>query len=770
MKNWFLFLLLAAGHAYGFQNTLQKSAVQEQTYYQDVMPVKVHLTFSQDDYVAGDTVFFKAIVRPNGDLAPSNIRTILHVVLKTADGKTIQQQTVRVENGEAANQLLLNSSLPSGKYLLTAYNDWMEKYDPSLFFQKTIWVGEEKREGVQSVAAGVYPEGGNLVAGLNQKIVVKGPANTSAVIRNNASEIVAQLQLDQFGLGVFSLTPSADQKYLAYINGDSKPVAFPEVQKDGFAVSVTERGNGDVMRVRIQLPESSSLRNKEVLYMATSQGKSFYAGRFQMKDQSSVDAEIPLTNAPAGVCSFSLFVDNEIVAERLFYVAEKAQIKPAVTLSADEFSTRQKVEAKIKLPETKSGSKMAVTVFRKSNGATRSDDKTIENSLQFYSAVSGTSANPSNLFSGSSDSLSSADQFLMTQQWKRPLREAPDKKQQYFSSRIHVTGKAIRANGQLVPDSAKITFLLQKSVSIYYAYVKNSRFDVAMWMDFFGEEDIFYRVVYQNQILEDVRLVADPYPGQTLATATKADDASTFSGKRRLINKSFEYYLASSANIKSAELNKEFENEIFSPDIKVNLADYLIFPTIEETLREIVPFVQHRKIKGKDAVRVVRRVGEYKIVAEEKPLIVIDGVVTDDSDLFLRMKPADILTIKVINRSEKLDMFGDLGKGGIILVETKLPDFAVSMPKPETIIKAIGHSETLLFHSARYSASNLRTPELRTNLFWSPNVVTDEKGEAAISFYTNDIIGDFIVRVEGITTEGKPFHTEETFKVTFRRP
>ncbi|RYG00881.1 MAG: hypothetical protein EOO02_13970 [Chitinophagaceae bacterium] len=48
------------------------------------------------------------------------------------------------------------------------------------------------------------------------------------------------------------------------------------------------------------------------------------------------------------------------------------------------------------------------------------------------------------------------------------------------------------------------------------------------------------------------------------------------------------------------------------------------------------------------------------------------------------------------------------------------------------------------------------SPELykRTTLFWAPEVQTDENGNAEVSFYTNDVKGNFIAEVQGVTAEG----------------
>jgi hypothetical protein len=765
MKKLLLFLLLASGSVYGLQQQDQNPT----RYFFDVVPVKVHLTLNQDGYLAGDTIFFKAFVQPVGHLAPAKIRTILNIVLENPDGTNAQYQTIRVENGEAANQVILNPSLPSGKYRLIAYNDWMEKFDPSLFFQKIIWIGDPstKKES-EKIEYGVYPEGGNFVANVNQRLVVRGRAGGTGVIKNSSSETIAEFSLDQFGLASVHLMPSAGEQYRAEFS-DNKSVSLPEIKGDGFAVALTDVGSNTV-RVNVQVPEKSAWRNKQMLYTVSSDGQSFQSGFFQLNDQSSFAVDVPLANISPGVAAFSLFANKELVAERLFFIAEGTTVTPTITLPAENPGTREKVEAVIQLPQGSSGSansKLAVTVFNKNNIISDVNDKSIDNSFSFYYGVSSTSANSANFFLNSSPDAAAVDKFLITQRWKASLRPAPDNKQ-LFSSRLHIKGRVVSLSGQPVPDSAKINLLLERSVSNFYAYVKDSRFDASIWMDFFGEETVFYRVVYKDKILEDVRLIPDQYPIEIGKITESGEEVNTFVGKRRSINKSFQYYKTGSGNVTVAALNKQFEEEIFAPDVQVNLTDYILFPTMEETLREVVPYIQHRKEKGKHVVRVIKRVGEFKRVAEMKPLFVIDGVITDDTDIFLRMKPSDISTIKLIHRQEKLDMFGDLGRGGIVLVETKIPDFAETMPKPETVIKATGNSEPLQFRPSRYNDSNARIPDLRTSLFWSPNIMTNENGSATVSFFTNDIAGDFVMKVEGMTSDGKPFSAVKEFRVTFK--
>jgi hypothetical protein len=49
---------------------------------------------------------------------------------------------------------------------------------------------------------------------------------------------------------------------------------------------------------------------------------------------------------------------------------------------------------------------------------------------------------------------------------------------------------------------------------------------------------------------------------------------------------------------------------------------------------------------------------------------------------------------------------------------------------------------------------DIHIPDYRNTLLWEPSVITDEKGEATLSFYCSDINTFFIGRIEGVGGEG----------------
>jgi hypothetical protein len=55
-------------------------------------------------------------------------------------------------------------------------------------------------------------------------------------------------------------------------------------------------------------------------------------------------------------------------------------------------------------------------------------------------------------------------------------------------------------------------------------------------------------------------------------------------------------------------------------------------------------------------------------------------------------------------------------------------------------------------------------PDLRTTLFWGPTIWTDDKGEAKVTFYTNDVKGRMNIRLQGCSAKGV-FKGESSFEV-----
>jgi hypothetical protein len=62
------------------------------------------------------------------------------------------------------------------------------------------------------------------------------------------------------------------------------------------------------------------------------------------------------------------------------------------------------------------------------------------------------------------------------------------------------------------------------------------------------------------------------------------------------------------------------------------------------------------------------------------------------------------------------------------------------------------------FYSPDYSLDSLKNnhlPDFRNTLYWNPYLRTDKTGKTDIEFYSSDESGEYTIRVEGITSDGK---------------
>jgi hypothetical protein len=70
------------------------------------------------------------------------------------------------------------------------------------------------------------------------------------------------------------------------------------------------------------------------------------------------------------------------------------------------------------------------------------------------------------------------------------------------------------------------------------------------------------------------------------------------------------------------------------------------------------------------------------------------------------------------------------------------------------------------FYSPKYDVSEVnKAADLRSTIFWAPNVITDSNGKASIEFYTADKPGSYKAVIEGIDLNGSVTRQVHRFKV-----
>ena len=164
---------------------------------------------------------------------------------------------------------------------------------------------------------------------------------------------------------------------------------------------------------------------------------------------------------------------------------------------------------------------------------------------------------------------------------------------------------------------------------------------------------------------------------------------------------------------------------------------------------------------GQQNIRI--RGGAVSAMGNMEPVVLVNGIMrvasgtTTAADNLRTINPFDIDRVEVVNRT--VSTLGDQGKNGVIAVYLKEELTPTLTDRPpglqEFTIEGLQPSRNFI----PVDYSQIKEPvekDDRQTLLWSPYLVTDEKGEVTVSFYSNDSDGPVAVEIKGLTIDGFP--------------
>lgn len=216
------------------------------------------------------------------------------------------------------------------------------------------------------------------------------------------------------------------------------------------------------------------------------------------------------------------------------------------------------------------------------------------------------------------------------------------------------------------------------------------------------------------------------------------------------------------SRIDSIRKVKDFPPFFHTPSHEYYLDDYTRFPTIKETIIEVIEQASTRQRNGKQFIHV--RVYDDNVETGLNSLLLIDGLFIQDHNTVVEAKASKIKKISVINQQY---LYGSEVFEGIIAMESYDGDFIESLP-------ALKAKDTELFRPElakdyyqqdyRYSERFKRIPDYRKQLLWEPRFQLDGSNKT-LSFYSSDLKGNYEVVLEGFNQEGKPLSLRQVIEV-----
>ncbi len=186
------------------------------------------------------------------------------------------------------------------------------------------------------------------------------------------------------------------------------------------------------------------------------------------------------------------------------------------------------------------------------------------------------------------------------------------------------------------------------------------------------------------------------------------------------------------------------------PSYTLTLDQYIQLPTLEEYFNELPSMVKVRKHDGKKYFKVI---GDQPDMAYLEPLVLVDWVAIDNPEKILAASPTNIARVEVINKPY---VIGDMKYGGIISIITKKGDFAgIDLPKSGMFLNYAFLQDNC--HCAITTPNSVNKPDTRNTLYWNPDLKLNSGIDFHFSFTTADTPGKYMIILQGIRPDGKPF-------------
>lgn len=652
-----------------------------------------------------------------------------------------------------------------------------------------------------------FPESGNLVNGLSSHVAFKAVGidglgiNIQGTVTDNDNKEVAKIETLHAGMGSFLLRPQAGKTYTANIkfdDGSTKAIPLPQVIEQGYVLSVYQ-SNQDSVLVRVQA--SAFLIQSPVNIIAHTGGEIILS--------SPLKIEKPITSIwlnkksfPTGIAQFTLFdVAGQPLNERIAFIRTHDQMSLDIKTSKTTYGSKERVLAQLDAKNAKGQpafGNFSVSVIDESKVPfDENKESTIFSNLLLTADLKGYVEEPNYYFAQSGDQVDKAlDNLMLTQGYRRfswkALSNTVTIKPKYgvegWGSSI---SGAVTTLGHKVLAGAKVDL-----VSIRARVAKNTTTDAQgrfSFDDLFITDSIKITIQARNPsktgFSDKAILTLDTLPRIKVNTNKNLADVSTNIGgalKSYIEASKKEDDLYEKMGLldkvhRLREINIIAKKKVTADaDItpqgmfKINeqSADQLINVDPEEASHyvSLAAYLQARM----QGVRVeTGRYGSYLDLlqsnstfrssfrnAKQPITLYIDGRRIDQPDAVAEAldgsyDPQDIAKIEVVHSNQAIINF--LG-GPAVLILTKLgtgrkagytPNIANITPK--------GFNRVREFYVPRYDrlGADLTQPDLRSTVFWSPYLKTDETGRTVFNFFAGDGPGTYKVVIEGINADGQ---------------
>jgi hypothetical protein len=654
----------------------------------------------------------------------------------------VWQEKYPIENGIVSGHVFVQDSLRDGDYCLEAYTRrsfYADSTEMSAVKKVKIVrnINKSERNAFpvkdSSFRFETFPEGGNLIAGIPCRLAFKAtdgrgyPVEIRGALYENDVQLV-EIQSTHAGMGSVRFTPAQDRTYhIKLENGESYPL--PEIYAQGMTLRLS---GWDSSHVELTVSQQSG---QPRMFYLTGQlrGTVCCVARGMLHD--SLKVRLPLDEFPGqGIAVITLYDENLLpVAERLAYVHSEKKLYITATTEKKNYLTREKVTVKIKSTD-EAGNPVPAHLGISVYDPYYDNPEAPLNILAYChltSQIRGRIYNPGYYFDEkNANRMEAMDLLLLTQGWRRCIWQAdsPASRGQAVVG-DEITGiQTVRKRKQkdAVLQLVKVSDANENAQFVTVDSAGNFAIDAGL-MRTLNPGYLYLKPMLPEEFKPELNM-NDPFEVIGQARKTKdifypvaCPDESSESAEERPPVISQDIILLDEVTItgKSHKPIRDRYMGRLDSLMQMNLGPWVCDCTPSgylENYREGYTHHPHGSYSGQKRLPVIGKtyeiikykdVGQYWVVADIK-YIVYNGPDYSDEEL--------------------------LQMNGLWRV------------KGYYGVREFYHPDEIDMQSS--------LPDARNTLFWSPAVVTDENGEATVSFYCSDLNTGFTGHIEGTNGTG----------------
>ncbi len=638
------------------------------------------------------------------------------------------------------------------------------------------------------------PEGGHLIAGIQQRVAFKAlsidglGAEIKGTIYDSAGAMISLFSSTHLGMGDIMFTPKNGESYYAEItmeDGTQQRYDLPEVQPSGVAITCSI--NPKIVRILTKASPDISWSGKHFLLHC--RGKLLHES--PLKNGAIFD--FPTKMLPNGILHCSV-VDTlgVIYSQRLIFINNDDEPQLVAAELKEIYTKRNLVNFDFTLRDADGepvGGLFTASVVDDSRAMVDTTASNLRSYMLLTSDLQGNIESPNYYFDTSesaSERSRNADLLMLTQGWRRfdltdivlgTMREYPYSLElgQSIQGRLKYKFKDEGRSGSFVAiaPTENIVRLVSTDKDGYFE-VKNIRFPNGTRFIIQGlnekkrkqvEVQIYEETLSKilNPTIESRYLLREEEADQpdTLELKTDSDKYNKFYDK---LNVGYYYdngVLVFLMEEISVVTDKEKPEDSLDRMYK-DMSDY--YMTKEELLEEgfatlwdwvadlpgiLVDEIEQRvTTTSRKSVKLV--INEDSYSHEFLDYIDINDVVSVGLS-------KDVSTIMIYSGFNI-----DTEVGAVILIRLNDDVSLMSGKRVSSSFYAInpmGYHVADTFYVPLYDTQpllNSTNLDSRVTIHWEPSLSVDENGKGSFEFYTADLRSDYLVRIEGVTTNGDP--------------